>query len=108
MEEAVNYKVVCYRTRLTLTLGERRDEGTYYCVSKNELGITRANIQVFSKRTEHLIIFSSRKCLLTLMMLLMLKTPRRKMIMNAKTAPTIPLFWMTMYRFIYHFYERKY
>ena len=41
--------IVCYRTRLTLTLAERRDEGTYYCVSKNELGITRANIQVFGK-----------------------------------------------------------
>ena len=40
---------MCCRTRLTLTLAERRDEGTYYCVSKNELGITRANIQVFSK-----------------------------------------------------------
>ena len=37
------------RTRLTVTLHDRRDEGTYYCVSKNELGITRGNIQVFSK-----------------------------------------------------------
>ena len=38
-----------FRTRLSLKLSERRDEGTYYCVSKNELGITRANIQVFSE-----------------------------------------------------------
>ena len=28
---------------------DRRDEGTYYCVSKNEMGITRGNIQVFSE-----------------------------------------------------------
>ena len=39
----------CFRTRLSLSLSERRDEGTYYCVSKNELGITRGNIQVFSE-----------------------------------------------------------
>ena len=34
---------------MSLSLSERRDEGTYYCVSKNELGITRGNIQVFSE-----------------------------------------------------------
>ena len=44
------YSNVCHAsTRLSLTLAERRDEGTYYCVSKNELGITRGNIQVFSE-----------------------------------------------------------
>ena len=37
------------RTRLTLSSFDRRDEGTYYCVSKNEMGITRGNIQVFSE-----------------------------------------------------------
>ena len=40
-----------FSTRLTVTLAERSDEGTYYCVSKNELGITRGNIQVFSEST---------------------------------------------------------
>ena len=35
-----------------MSLGSRRDEGTYYCVSKNEMGITRANIQVYSKYTK--------------------------------------------------------
>ena len=43
------HPTLCYRTRLSLSLSERRDEGTYYCVSKNELGITRGNIQVFSE-----------------------------------------------------------
>jgi len=38
-----------YTTRLTVTLLDRRDEGTYYCVSKNELGITRGNIQMFRR-----------------------------------------------------------
>ena len=48
--QAAMYSNVCHAsTRLVLTLAERRDEGTYYCVSKNELGITRGNIQVFSE-----------------------------------------------------------
>ena len=34
---------------MTLSSFDRRDEGTYYCVSKNEMGITRGNIQVFSE-----------------------------------------------------------
>jgi hypothetical protein len=28
---------------------DKKDEGTYYCVSKNEMGVTRGNIQVYSK-----------------------------------------------------------
>merc|ERR1712088_1059255 len=42
----IQYK---FTTRLTLSSFERRDEGTYYCVSKNEMGITRGNIQVFKR-----------------------------------------------------------
>ena len=41
--------IIIPRTRLTLSSFDRRDEGTYYCVSKNEMGITRGNIQVFSE-----------------------------------------------------------
>ena len=41
--------IITRRTRLTLSSFDRRDEGTYYCVSKNEMGITRGNIQVFSE-----------------------------------------------------------
>ena len=41
--------IIIHRTRLTLSSFDRRDEGTYYCVSKNEMGITRGNIQVFSE-----------------------------------------------------------
>jgi len=34
---------------LKLTISERRDEGTYFCVSKNEMGITRGNIQLYKR-----------------------------------------------------------
>jgi len=38
-----------FKTSLTLTLQDRKDEGTYYCVSKNEMGITRGNIQLYER-----------------------------------------------------------
>ncbi|XP_023337946.1 uncharacterized protein LOC111708717 isoform X2 [Eurytemora carolleeae] len=38
-----------YISTLVLTLRERKDEGTYYCVSKNEIGVTRGNIQLYKR-----------------------------------------------------------
>ena len=49
IKQVGNKLIINPRTRLTLSSFERRDEGTYFCVSKNEMGITRGNIQVFSE-----------------------------------------------------------
>jgi len=38
-----------YRMILNVTLVSHDDVGTYYCVSKNEMGITRGNIQVYKR-----------------------------------------------------------
>ena len=41
-----------YKTELSLnvTLNDPTDFGTYYCISKNEKGLTKAAIELFGKR----------------------------------------------------------